>query len=517
MIRSLRRWLAGAALAAIVAACATPQRPEDEAVRLPPEALRVFAVVYDQIADKSLRPIALPDVVADGLAAVVALDPALTLRRDGDAFELAGGRERPDRFETARRDDPRAWARLTVAAIDSARARSAALRERSAEAVYQAFFDAALKRFDAFTRYNSQETARDTRAQRDGFGGIGITIDTTGGDVRVASVMAETPAARGGLKVDDRITGVAGATTTGMSARDVVRRLRGPVGDTIAIELQRSGATAALTVTLVRAHIMPQTVTWRREGDVVVVRLTGFNHRTSEALVEAIGEAEKAIGPGIAGVVLDLRGNLGGLLDQSVAVADTFLPGGTIVTTRGRHHAASGMTTARPGDVGERLPLVVLVNGSSASASEIVAAALQDNHRAVVIGTASFGKGSVQTVIALPNDGELVLTWARFHAPSGYPLADLGVRPTLCTSGGLEPQDAVLARVRASAARDEALIRRWHDADHDDLDGLKALRATCPPETTERDADVALARALLADQGLYAAALPGRPPLAAAQ
>ena len=417
----------------------------------------------------------------------------------------------------SRRDDPRAWARITVAAIDAARTRSPALRERGAEAIYQIFFDAALKRFDAFTRYNGQDSARDARAQRDGFGGIGITIDTSSGDVRVASVMPETPAARGGIKVDDRITGIAGGSTAGMTARDVVRRLRGPIGDAIAVELRRGDEPALRTVTLVRAHIMPQTVTWRREGDVAIVRLTGFNHRTADTLVETLAEAERTVGPGIAGIVLDLRGNLGGLLDQSIAVADAFLADGTIVSTRGRHRAASGLSTARPGDPGERLPLVVLVNGGSASASEIVAAALQDNHRAVVIGSASFGKGSVQTVIALPNEGELVLTWARFLAPSGYPLADLGVRPTLCTSGGLEPQAAILARVRAGTAHDEALIRRWHDADHDDLDGLKSLRATCPPETAERDADVALARALLADRALHAAALQPRGPLAAAE
>jgi carboxyl-terminal processing protease len=451
--RRLRRWLAGAALAAIVAACAAPQRPEDEAARLPSEANRVFAVVYDQIEDKYLRPIPLADVVGDGLAAVVAIDPALTLRRDGDAFELAGGDQPVDRFDIGRRDDPRGWSRLTVAAIDAARIRSATLRERSAEAVYQTFFDAALKRFDAFTRYNSQEAARDARAQRDGFGGIGITIDTTGGDVRVASVMAETPAARGGLKVDDRITGIAGTPTAGMNARDVVRRLRGPIGDTIAIEIKRTDAAATLTVTLVRAHIMPQTVTWRREGDVAIVRLTGFNHRTADALAETLAEAEKAIGPAIAGVVLDLRGNLGGLLDQSIAVADAFLADGTIVTTRGRHRGASGKSTAHRGDLGERMPLVVLVNGGSASASEIVAGALQDHRRAILLGTKSFGKGSVQTIIPMGNQGAIRLTTARYFTPSGRSIQAQGIEPDILV------EQAKIEKIEAPRGRREADLR----------------------------------------------------------
>lgn len=159
---------------------------------------------------------------------------------------------------------------------------------------------------------------------------------------------------------------------------------------------------------------------------------------------------------------------------------------------------------AQPGDVGEDLPLVVLVNGQSASASEIVAAALQDNGRAIVVGTTSFGKGSVQTLVQMPNEGELVITWARFHAPSGYPLADLGVIPTFCTSGG---RDGAADAAKSGRMTDPATMGRWRAADHANVAGLKSLREICPPENAARDSDVALASTLLRDRASFSRTL----------
>ncbi len=255
-----------------------------------------------------------------------------------------------------------------------------------------------------YSRYAGQDTARESRARRDGFGGIGITIDTEGGGVRVASVIGEAPAGRAGLKVDDVIIGIDGETTIGMAQRDVVRRLRGPIGNAVRIAVRR-GPTDTLEVSVVRALIVEPTVTYHREGKTAHIRVTGFNHRTTDNLNDALKTALREIGPDMQGVILDLRGNLGGLLDQAVSVADLFLAEGTIVSTRGRHRSSGQVNEASRGDIGELLPLVVLVNGMSASASEIVTAALQDNGRAVVIGSTSFGKGSVQTVIPLPNEG----------------------------------------------------------------------------------------------------------------
>jgi carboxyl-terminal processing protease len=188
-------------------------------------------------------------------------------------------------------------------------------------------------------------------------------------------------------------------------------------------------------------------------------------------------------------------------------VSDLFLAGGTIVTTRGRHRGSLQAMSAQPGDVGEDVPLVVLINGQSASASEIVAAALQDNGRAIVVGTTSFGKGSVQSIVTLPNEGELVITWARFHAPTGYPLADLGVVPAVCTSGADADVDRALQAVRQGRTTRPETMARWRAADHSDMEGLKRLRSICAPENAARDSDIAIAAALLRDRGLFARTL----------
>jgi len=231
-----------------------------------------------------------------------------------------------------------------------------------------------------------------------------------------------------------------------------------------------------------------------------------------------VRRAESEIGPRFAGIILDLRNNFGGYLDQSIYVSDLFLSEGSIVSTRGRHRALTQESFARRGDIGERIPLVVLINGNSASASEIVAAALQDHNRAVVIGTNSFGKGSVQSILTLPNEGEIVLTSARFHAPSGYALAELGVLPHLCTSGGRDSIPALLDQLRSGRFVDRAAAARWRSVGPDDAEGRRQLRSTaCPADTADRDSDLELAKSILADRNLHAAALASTATLATAR
>jgi carboxyl-terminal processing protease len=395
---------------------------------------------------------------------------------------------------------------LTVAAIEAGRDSSSALQKAETETIYQTVVEGALTKLDTYSRYSSRDAAREARASRDGFGGIGITIDAKEGKVRVVSVIEDTPASRGGIKVDDTIVSIDGASTAGLETRDVVRKLRGPIGNAVNIGLSRTGQEALVPVVITRALIVPPSVTYRREGNIAYVRLLGFNQRTTDALADSVRRAKREIGSDLAGVILDLRGNLGGLLDQAISVSDFFLTDGEIVSTRGRHRASGQVSRASRGDAGEGIPLVVLVNGASASASEIVAAALQDNGRAIVIGTATFGKGSVQTVIPMPNEGELILTWARFHAPSGYPIADLGVMPAICTSGE-EPVGTYLQSVRNGRLTEAATVASWRAADHSDMARLKSLRAICAPETKERDVELEVAKQLLGDSGLYARVL----------
>jgi carboxyl-terminal processing protease len=476
---------------------------------LPPVATRLFTVAYDQINDRYVAPVSLSNLTNAGLGNLSKLDTKIEVHRNGPKMELRKEGVPVALLELpARDDDARRWAQVTVAALDASRAHSLALRSAAPEVLYQTVFDGALTQLDAYSRYSGQETARENRASRDGFSGIGITIDMDPeGLVRVASVFSGSPADRSGLRLDDRITHIDGESVIGKDARDIVRQLRGPIGRSVDVTVKRAEFKSPVHIQVTRTLIVPPTVKYRRDGNVAYIRLSGFNHRTTDQLTAQVKAAMDEIGPDLEGIILDLRGNLGGLLDQSISVADLFLATGQIVSTRGRHQASAQSTEASPGDIGERVPLVVLINGASASASEIVAAALQDNSRAVVIGSTSFGKGSVQTVITLPNDGELALTWARFYSPSGYPLQDLGILPAVCTSGTNQDAHGILESIRAGRLTDPGVMARWRAADHTDMQELKRLREICAPETRERDVDVEVAHRLLSDQPLYARAL----------
>jgi carboxyl-terminal processing protease len=238
-----------------------------------------------------------------------------------------------------------------------------------------------------------------------------------------------------------------------------------------------------------------------RDGGVAVFHVTGFNQNTTQQIVEDLEAVEREMGPALRGIVLDLRGNPGGLLDQAVSLSDVFIAKGPIVSTVGRHPASRQYFEASGDSVAPRLPIVVLIDGGSASSSEIVAAALQDLGRAVVIGSASYGKGTVQTVMRLPNDGELTLTWARLVTPSGYILNEHGVIPTLCTSDLGDDDRAMqtaLQRAASVSGRPRAAL---------DEGAWSRLRHACPARQGDRAIDLAVAKRILADPALYAEAL----------
>lgn len=476
---------------------------------LPASSTRFFAVAYEQIADKYLTPVAMADLVGGGLEGLATIDGGLKVTMLPGRALLTREQLPVASFVAPAGEDAWAWARLTVATVGRAQAVSPPLAAATPTEIHKAVLGGALARLDPYSRYAGPEEAREARAFRDGFGGIGLAVDADEKGVRVEQVTSDSPAARAGIRPGDRITRVEGKSLQGLELREVVRLLRGPIGAPVELEIARDGLATPLTLTLTRARIVPETVTARREGEALMVRLSGFNQRTGSTLTEALRRTFRQSGGPPSGVVLDLRGNLGGILDQAVAVADLFLEQGEIVSTHGRRSGSSQVSEAERGDPGESLPVVVVINNSSASAAEIVAAALQDQHRAVVLGTVSFGKGSVQTVINLPDEGELVLTWARYHAPSGYSLDELGVMPDVCTSGAPDDAEAILAAVRQGQVTSESTLADWRRADHRDKAALRGLRARCQPEARQRDGDLEAARRLLLDRPLFAQMLKG--------
>ncbi|HEY5237896.1 MAG TPA: S41 family peptidase [Rhizomicrobium sp.] len=296
---------------------------------------------------------------------------------------------------------------------------------------------------DPHSSYMDAKSFGDMQIQTKGeFGGLGIEVTMEDNLVKVVTPIDDTPAAKAGIKTGDYIAAIDNTPVQGMSLNDSIARMRGPEGTKVTLTMLRTGQKKPFDVTLVRAIVQVDSVKWHRDGDIGYIRLTGFNEQTDSGMEKAVKDLQRQIGPGLKGYVLDLRNNPGGLLDQAISVSDDLLNGTEeIVSTRGRHPEDTQRYDARPGDITSGKPIVVLINGGTASASEIVAGALQDNRRAAVVGLTSFGKGSVQTVIPLgEGGGALRLTTARYYTPSGHSIQAQGIVPDIAVAQSDEDQ-----------------------------------------------------------------------------
>ena len=315
-----------------------------------------------------------------------------------------------------------------------------------------------LNGLDPHSSYMNPRMYRDMQVQTRGeFGGLGIEVTQEGGYIKVISPIDDTPAARAGVKPGDLITHLNGNSVQGLSLQEAVEQMRGERGTSIRLTIRREGTERPVELSITRDVIRPQVVRFRLEGgDIGYIRLTSFNEQTEAGLRRAMQQIRQQGGTNLRGIVLDLRNNPGGLLDQAVQVSDDFLDQGEIVSTRARRQEDAQRWNARSGDIAQGLPMVVLINAGSASASEIVAGALQDHRRAIVMGSKSFGKGSVQTVMPIPGNGAIRLTTARYYTPSGRSIQATGIEPDIEVLSARE--DAAAA---AAARRDrEADLRR---------------------------------------------------------
>ncbi len=311
------------------------------------------------------------------------------------------------------------------------RVRSDYVKEVSDEKLVEFAINGMLTSLDPHSSYLNAKNFRDMQVQTRGeFGGLGIEVTMENGLVKVVSPIDDTPAHRAGLKPGDLITHLDKEAVQGMTLSEAVERMRGPVDTDVVITIRRL-EREPFDVTITRAVIKIQSVRSRAEGDVGYIRVTTFSEQTARGVERALEKFHAGLGAKMKGLVLDLRNNPGGLLDQSVKVADVFLDRGEIVSTRSRRSDDAQRFNAKPGDSANGLPIVVLINGGSASASEIVAGALQDHRRGILMGTRSFGKGSVQTIIPLAGHGAIRLTTAQYYTPSGRSIQAKGIDPDI--------------------------------------------------------------------------------------
>jgi carboxyl-terminal processing protease len=345
---------------------------------------------------------------------------------------------------------------------------------------------------DPHSNYLNAKNFNDMKEQTSGeFGGLGIEVSMENGLIKVVSPIDDTPAAHAGLKPGDLITHFDGQPVQGLTLPEAVEKMRGPINSDINLTIRREGREP-FDVKLTRANIKIQSVRSHLEGNnIAYIRITSFNEQTDVGLNNAMKNLKQQANNQLIGVVLDLRNNPGGLLDQAVAVSDAFLDKGEIVSTRGRRADDAQRYDARPGDIASGLPVAVLINGGSASASEIVAGALQDHDRAILIGTRSFGKGSVQTIIPLAGHGAMRLTTALYYTPSGRSIQGQGIEPDVVVEA---------AKIEHAPAKDDkeasAADKKDDKGDKADKSGATAEQSTVDPSIMGTPDDYQLARAV---------------------
>lgn len=475
------------------------------------QAAHIAAVALAFMAPRILDPVPPSQLTVWGLRGLTTLDARLLTQWTGAALRLT--RRDPTGNVLLRQlpappaQDAVAWGEVAGTMLRSGWDASRNVRAVGAGEVISSFFDELFNHLDPYSRYLSPLDAAAERAAREGKAGVGMTVAAQGSRLVVRDVAPDGPAATAGIRRGDILVGIDGEPAGDEDPASAGDALAGDEDTDVSVEIRHDGHRRALT--LRRAQITPQTVRASREGSLLVLRISAFAGDTGMRLQRALAGAVR--GP-VRGVVIDLRGNRGGVLTQAVSSADALLTGGIVAVTAGRDPEANHTFVAEGSDLAHGLPVVVLVDGQSASAAEILAAALADQHRAVVVGSSTVGKGLVQTIDDLPDGGSLFITWSRVLAPLSWPIQGLGVLPQVCTSFG---QDAAMRQLRALADGDQpmrAALDR-HRASRAPVPAAEALeiRQACPA-AEGRDADLEAARFLIAHPRAYEAALLGPAP-----
>jgi carboxyl-terminal processing protease len=463
----------------------------------------LFADAFENIEEYYLEPVTPETVSLAGLKALGPADGHFLVDSANGTITIRDGSTVLKQIPAPDPTDVDGWAAVVSTGMALARQHAPALAKLSDDQLDQAVFTGVISKLDRFTRYAPPKKANRQRDDRDGFGGIGIVLDDASKAIRVRSVIPDTPAFHAGMAEGDVIVAVDGKPVAPLDRDQIIDILRGPEGSAVVVSVTRAGSAKPIELHMNRALIVPPTVVAEKgTPGIAVLRITEFNHDTGSSLKSMLASAIQTTPGGLKGVVLDLRGNPGGLLDQAADVASIFVKQGEIISTKGRASASNQDFKAEADDYLTDLPMVVLVNGGSASASEVVASTLEDNGRAAIVGSSSYGKGTVQIVLSLENDGEFTLTWARLFPPGGYILHHHGVVPLFCTS--LPDAGSAAHVIEAGQSRSGLWTKSRSLLSEEEW---KTLRHACPPATEDNPLDLPVAEHLIEDAAAYGQAI----------
>jgi carboxyl-terminal processing protease len=478
-----------------------------------PLATSVYGTALAFMAPRTLDPVPVSQLTVWGLHGLTALEPDLMVElRDGE-LRLELPHRLLANLPMPTTEDPAAWAAAAAQLSAAAWTNSPRLRRAGTTGIITNFFDEIFNHLDPYSRYVPPAEAGEDRARRTGSAGAGLTLGVDKGIILVLQVVSDGPGAAAGVHAGDAIMAVNGQPTRGVDALTVAGWIAGPEETRVAVTVRgREGRVRTLDI--MRAMVPPDTVFLDRQRDILTLRITAFDGETAARLAHALTGAftgPAAVAHPVAGIILDLRGNRGGLVREATGAADTLLPPGLVVTAVGRDPDATRVWRSGEGQLADDIPVVVMVDGRTASAAEILAAALADRGRAVVVGSATLGKGLVQTIAPLPDGGELFVTWSRLLAPRGWPLQGLGVLPQVCTSLGQNALQSELDSLDEGSQPMADAIARSRAA-RSPLPPAQALaiRAACPA-AEGTDLDLAAAKFLIQHPVAYVSAL--LPPL----
>jgi carboxyl-terminal processing protease len=459
------------------------------------------------MATRTLDPSSIPQLSIWGLRGLTTIDPKISTEMTGDSLRMYDD-VRPIMIRPLPGEaDAAGWGEAIGQMARGAWDASSVIRRAGTQAIVSNFFDEIFNHLDPYSRYAPPGEAQSDRARRRGAAGIGLQAAKSGSGFVVTGVLPDGPAAKAGVRNGESLLAIDGAALTDEDLATVGEIIAGPEHTSVELVLRDRGRNSR-TIELERVLIPPVTVFATRVGPMLVLRVTGFSADTADRIAHEITAGLAGPRPP-KGIAIDLRGNRGGLLRQAVEAAETLLPNGIVAVTQGRAPGSSNVFTADGHDLSGGLPVILVVDGRTASAAEILAAALSDQHRAVVVGSSTLGKGLVQTITSLPDGGELSVTWSRVLAPLGWPLQGLGVLPQICTSTGGDRTSREMTDLEHGTLAMSAALAR-HDATRAPISPGEVIdiRNACPA-ADGRDADLTMARFLIDHAGAYAAALKG--------